>query len=198
MNTRLLATYVHEAGHALAALLTGRRVSGMRLEADASGTTGHIGPAQGFGRLFTSFAGYPAPAAAGMFIILAVMNGHTRWAILAAGGVGLLLFAFQRSLRGFLVTAALLAATYFTVQRGGNIAPFVLLALAGFLLAATPRHLWDLRLVRSAPNIPGYPPQEAHSDADSLAEQTHVPAIVWELIFLAITFACAYVALRKV
>lgn len=36
---RLLVTITHEAGHALVALLTGRRLTGIRLHSDTSGLT---------------------------------------------------------------------------------------------------------------------------------------------------------------
>ena len=44
--TRMLVTITHEGSHAAAALLTGRRLHGIRLHSDTSGLTLSSGPAQ--------------------------------------------------------------------------------------------------------------------------------------------------------
>ena len=58
-------TLVHEAGHAVVALVTGRRLSGIRLHSDTSGLTTSVGRSSGPGMVATAAAGYLAPALLG-------------------------------------------------------------------------------------------------------------------------------------
>src|SRR5687768_1770760 len=57
---RGVVTIAHEGGHALAALLTGRRLRGIRLHSDTSGLTLSSGKPTGFGMVVTGAAGYVA------------------------------------------------------------------------------------------------------------------------------------------
>jgi hypothetical protein len=72
---RHVLTIVHEAGHALVAVLAGRRLEGILLHSDTSGVTVSRGKRTGPGMVFTSLAGYPAPALLGLaFTAIAVIN----------------------------------------------------------------------------------------------------------------------------
>ena len=59
-------TIVHEAGHALAAVLVGRRLQGIKLHSDTSGVTVSRGKPEGPGMAFTAMAGYMAPSVLGL------------------------------------------------------------------------------------------------------------------------------------
>ncbi len=59
--TRHLVTISHEGGHALVAVLTGRRLMGIRLHADTSGVTLSRGRSTGPGMVAMLAAGYLAP-----------------------------------------------------------------------------------------------------------------------------------------
>ena len=63
--TRMLVTITHEAGHAVAALVAGRRLQGIRLHSDTSGLTVSSGRASGPGMVAMLLAGYLAPALVG-------------------------------------------------------------------------------------------------------------------------------------
>jgi hypothetical protein len=185
--TRLFATYVHEAGHAVIAVLTGRRVTKIRLEADTSGTTEHVGERYGIGRLLTAFAGYPAPALAGWGVIAAILHGYPRWAIAGFGLLALLLALVQRSWRGWLITLIMLGGVWLLAPFSDSIPSVVLALIAGYLLMASPRTVVELHLLRRRHlREMG----EVHSDADSLASHTGIPAGFWEVLFLA---ACGWV-----
>lgn len=58
--TRNAITIAHEGGHALVALLSGRRLDGIRLHSDTSGLTVSRGRPTGLGMVLTAAAGYPA------------------------------------------------------------------------------------------------------------------------------------------
>ncbi|MGV2386734.1 MAG UNVERIFIED_CONTAM: M50 family metallopeptidase, partial [Thermobifida fusca] len=55
---RNVVTIAHEGGHALAALLSGRQLSGIRLHSDTSGVTVSRGRPDGIGMIVTILAGY--------------------------------------------------------------------------------------------------------------------------------------------
>lgn len=179
--TRLLATYLHEAGHALAGLLTGRRVSSMRLHADTSGVTETVG-GRGLSLIVTALAGYPAPAVAGWGIVTLVLDRRAHAAIAALAGVVLLLAVVQHSLRGIAVSVVILGLCWMFASWSGSWAAAGLAVLAGYLLAATPRTIVELRRYRAKAAATGQP---RHSDADILASYTGIPAILWELVFLS-------------
>ena len=61
-----MITIVHEAGHALVAVLVGRRLSGIRLHSDTSGLTLTKGKPYGPGMVLTALAGYVAPSLLGL------------------------------------------------------------------------------------------------------------------------------------
>jgi hypothetical protein len=63
---RNVITIVHEAGHALVAVLAGRRCHGIRLHSDTSGVTLSRGKPEGPGMVCTVLAGYLAPSLLGL------------------------------------------------------------------------------------------------------------------------------------
>jgi hypothetical protein len=73
---RLLTTVCHEAGHALVAVLAGRRLRGVRVHSDTSGLTLSRGRPSGPGMVFTLLAGYPAGSLVGLVGVWLVLGGH--------------------------------------------------------------------------------------------------------------------------
>jgi hypothetical protein len=62
---RNVITIAHEGGHALASVLSGRRLEGIRLHADTSGETFSRGRRTGPGAVITAAAGYLTPSLLG-------------------------------------------------------------------------------------------------------------------------------------
>lgn len=71
---RLFVTYVHEAGHSLAALLTGGRIVGFQVSADGSG----VAYTAGGSRALVISAGYLGSAAFGALLFF-IVNRLPRW-----------------------------------------------------------------------------------------------------------------------
>lgn len=63
--SRNAVTIAHEGGHGLLALLTGRRLDGIRLHSDTSGVTVSRGKPTGLGMILTAAGGYTAPRCSG-------------------------------------------------------------------------------------------------------------------------------------
>src|SRR3712207_6392023 len=83
---RLLVTITHEGGHAVVAMLAGRRLRGIRLHSDTSGLTVSQGRAHGPGMVAMLAAGYLGPALVGLGAALMLAAGRSLgllWLLLA-------------------------------------------------------------------------------------------------------------------
>jgi hypothetical protein len=177
-------TVAHEGGHGLVALLTGRRLAGIRLHSDTSGLTVSAGRPRGPGMIATTAAGYPAPALLALAAAAALDTG--RVAAVLGGALALLaaMLLLIRNLFGALVVllgGGILYATLTylpqTVQTGAAY------LLVWFLLLGAPRTIVELQRHRRAGLA-------EDSDADQLARLTWIPGIVWIVLFAAVTLTC--------
>lgn len=175
--TRHALTLTHEAGHATVALLSGRRLSGIRLHSDTSGLTVSKGRPRGLGMVLTTLAGYPAPAIIGLAGAFALSRGYASaflWALVALSALMLLMI---RNLYGLWVVVA------FGVSVGALswLAPAEVLVWVAYLMTWTlllgaPRAVVDLARARRRPG-------GESSDADQAARLTHIPAVLWVGVF---------------
>lgn len=181
---RIIVTLVHELGHASVGMACGRRFTGFVVRGDASGHAVTVGPSRGFGRVATTWAGYPAPALAGAALITAVVRGHAA-PVLGAALVGSILVATQvRSLLTALVVMLTGAATGgLWWWRDDAVQTYVALAAGVLLLAGGWRGLANVTR-RGRPT----------DDPAVLAALTHLPAPVWLLSWLVVNLAASGVA----
>lgn len=181
-------TIAHEGGHALVAVLVGRRLSGIRLHSDTSGLTVSRGKPTGLGMILTLLGGYPAPALLGL---------GGAW-LLAAGRITLLLWAslvllfavllMIRNLYGLL--SVLVAGTaIFLVSWYTEPAVQAAFAygLVWFLVLGAVRPPWELQAQRWRRGA-------RDSDADQLARLTLVPGLAWVGFFMVVTLAALALA----
>lgn len=181
---RNVITIVHEAGHALAAVLVGRRLRSIRLHSDTSGVTVSRGKPEGPGMAFTAMAGYIAPSVLGL-LFATLVGSDLITAVLVL--VALLLLGVLIMVRNaygvFTVVASavvlgLVALVAPTVVQ----APFAYL-LTWFLLLGGVRPVVELQLKRRRG-------QARDSDADQLGRLTAVPPVLWVLVFGVLTMSC--------
>jgi Peptidase M50B-like len=182
---RHVGTIVHEAGHALVAVLTGRRLAGIRLHSDSSGVTVSVGRSRGPGMVTMLAAGYPAPALLGLGAAAVLETGHVAallWALV------LLLFGMLLLVRNWFGAwtvlasgAAVFAVTWWLPGRAQSAFGYL---VTWFLLFAGVREVLGLVGARRGGGARG-------SDADQLARLTHVPAAVWVGLFFLIAVAAA-------
>ena len=178
--TRNVVTIAHEGGHGLAAVLTRRRLHGIRLHSDTSGLTVSSGKPHGPGMVLTAAAGYTAPPLLGL---------GGAW-LLSAGHITALLWVVVALLLGVLVmirnaygalTVVLTGALCFAVSWFGSSqvqGAFAYLSV-WFLLLAGVRPVLELQQKRRRGGAPG-------SDADQLGRLTRTPALLWVALFLVI------------
>jgi hypothetical protein len=190
--TRHLVTLVHEAGHAAVAVLTGRRLNGIRLHTDTSGLTVSSGKPRGPGMIATAAAGYLAPAALGLVSVVLVENGRTAWSLYAGLATMALMLAFIRNWFGLVVVVAVGGAVSLLIWRSSaGTQDFAALTFAWFLLLAAPRATVDLWSHRRRART-------RTTDADVLARLTIVPAPVWNIVFVLLTVGSLAAAVRLV
>jgi hypothetical protein len=180
---RNAVTIAHEGGHALIALLTGRRLRGIRLEFDTSGLTLSAGRPTGPGMMFTLLAGYIAPSLVG--VLGAWLLGGNRITLLLWLTVVLLLLMLINIRNLFGVLSLLITgAIVFAVSWYASAQVQAVFAYAGvwFLLFGGVRPVFELQSLRSRGRMP-------ESDADQLAHVTRVPALFWVTVFLVVDVA---------
>ncbi|MEV6515238.1 M50 family metallopeptidase [Micromonospora chalcea] len=178
---RNAVTIAHEGGHALVALLTGRRLHGIRLHSDTSGLTLSAGRPTGPGMILTLLAGYVAPSLLGL---------GGAW-LLAGNRITLLLWLAVALLLGMLVMIRNLFGVLSLLVTGGVVlavswytSPEVQAAFAWtsvwFLLLGGVRPVFELHRQRARGRMP-------QSDADQLARLTPFPALFWVGVFLLVS-----------
>lgn len=181
--TRNAVTIAHEGAHGVAALATGRRLSGIRLHSDSSGLTVSAGRPTGPGMVLTCAAGYTGPAIFGLGAAALLAAGHAvglLWALLCLLTLLLVQIRNWFGLWSVLATGAVvLAATWWLPPLGQ--AAFAAVA-TWFLLLATPKTVLELQAARRRRAAPD-------SDADQLARLTRLPAVVWVGFFLTVDVA---------
>lgn len=176
---RTLVTICHEAGHALVAVLVGRRLSGVRVHSDTSGLTVSRGRQKGPGMVATLFAGYTAPAVVGIGIAGLAGTGHAAGVLWLLVLLAAVLLVWIRNLYGALVViAAGVAVALASWYSPPSVLSWIATGLAWLFLVAAPRPVLELLRHHS----PG-------SDAAQLAGLTHVHRYVWCLLWLVLTGA---------
>lgn len=181
----LFTTLVHELGHALAAVLTGRVVHGIRIRRNHSGDALSSGRGV-FGTIVSGVTGYPAPAIVGAAQLWSVFNGYTAIALFAGGIVLVLTLLVIRNLFGVLVvlaSAAVSAALWFYATP--EVQSYALLVIGVALLVGSVRGLLTVVAVHTSRRS-----ELGTSDAYLLFRRTGIPSPLWLVLFALIIGAC--------
>ncbi|MEV7974265.1 M50 family metallopeptidase [Cellulomonas sp. NPDC089187] len=172
---RHLLTIVHESAHALVAVLSGRRLSGVRLHSDTSGLTVSVGKPRGPGMVATAFAGYPGPAVLGLAAAWLLGRGYAvglLWALLLALALLVVQIRNWYGLWTVLVAGVLLVAVSWWGSAALQVA--VAYAVTWFLLLGSPRAVLEMQAGRRRGGR-----GSGGSDADVLARLTPLPGGFW-------------------
>lgn len=177
-RVRIGVTLVHEAGHALVALLVGRRLQGIRLHSDTSGVTLSRGRPRGPGMVAMLAAGYLAPAVLGLGAALLLADGRALLLLWSLVALLVLVLLWIRNAFGLLVVLLVgTAVALVTWYAGARAQTAAALLVAWLLLLAAPRPLVELLVAGRA--------GRRGSDPDQLARLTRVPSVLWTLLLLA-------------
>lgn len=181
--TRLLVTITHEGAHALAALLVGRRLSGIRLNSDTSGLTVSSGRPRGPGMIFMLAAGYLGPALAGLGAAWMLADGRSvavLWLLVVVLSLMLLLIRNAYGLLVLLVAGGAVFLISWYLSPGWQSA--VAYLLTWVLLISAPKPIVELIMQRRERRDHG-------SDVDQLARLTRIPGGLWAGFFLICSVA---------
>ncbi|SCF36788.1 Peptidase M50B-like [Micromonospora viridifaciens] len=177
---RNAVTIAHEGGHALTALLTGRKLRGIRLHSDTSGLTLSAGRPTGPGMILTLLAGYVAPSLIGLaggWLLAGNRITLLLWVAVALLLAMLLLIRNVFGVLSLLVTGGVVLAVSWYAS------PQVQAAFAWtsvwFLLFGGVRPVVELQRLRGRGRAP-------ESDADQLARLTPFPALFWVSVFMLV------------
>jgi hypothetical protein len=182
-------TIAHEGGHALVALLTGRRLRGIKLEFDTSGLTLSAGRPTGPGMMLTLLAGYIAPSLVGL--AGAWILGGNRITLLLWVAVLLLLLMLINIRNVFgAISVIVTGVIVFIVSWYATPQVQAAFAYAGvwFLLIGGVRPVFELQTLRRRGRMPD-------SDADQLARLSHVPGFFFVCVFALIDIAVLVIGL---
>jgi hypothetical protein len=185
---RNVITIVHEAGHALVAVLVGRRLSGIRLHSDTSGLTLTRGKPYGPGMVSTALAGYLAPSLLGL-AFAALVGAERITAVLVTCAVLLLgVLVMVRNVYG-VFTVLLTGAVLFGVAWWTTAPVQAVFAhlITWFLLLGGVRPVAELQRKRRRGRA-------RDSDADQLARLTGTPGLVWIGMFLFVNLGSLVLA----
>jgi len=187
---RTVVTIVHEGGHALMALATGRHLGGVRIYRSTAGETFSRGRPEGVGVALTAVAGYVAPPLLGLGAAALLAIGHlTGMLLLSLVLLAGLAIAVRNAYGMLAVLVALVAVAAVCLYAS----PVV---QAGFGYVMT----WFLLLggIRPVIELAG---ERRHgggrrSDADQLGRLTPVPGGAWVMIFAVVAVAALAVSAR--
>jgi hypothetical protein len=201
---RLFVTFIHEGGHALAALVTLNSVQSLSVAMNASGET-YTTNGGVFSRMFISSAGYLGSMAFGALLLVLIRKAIAARVVLA--GSALLVFGLTLifglikpivaggALSGIpftLVAGVLLSVGLFAIARfaSARVATFFVSFLA---VQCVLNALLDLKTVffLSSPFAPS-----VQTDAVNMASATGIPAIFWTILWIAIAFGILWFAMR--
>jgi Peptidase M50B-like len=187
-------TIAHEGGHALASVLSGRRLDGIRLHPDTSGVTYSHGRRTGAGVVLTAAAGYIAPSLLGAGAAWLLAAHHVTamlWLLLALLAATFLAIRNAYGVMAVLLTVgAVLAVSWFAsaaVQAAFGY------AAAWFLLLGGVRAVVELQSQRRRRRRDG---GVSTSDADQLGRLTGVPGGVWVAVFMLVSVAALVAGTR--
>jgi len=201
---RIFVTFIHEGGHALAALLTGNSVESLSVATNASGET-YTSQGGVFSQMLVASSGYLGSMAFGAALLVMIRKAIAARVVLIGSAV--LVFALTviyglikpamsgvvtaslpfTILAGTLLTVGLVAVARFAKPR---IATFFVSFLA---VQCILNALLDLKTVffLSSPFAPTVP-----TDAVNMASATGVPALVWSILWITSAIAILAVTMR--
>jgi hypothetical protein len=171
-------TLLHEAGHAVVALLLGHRLHGLHVHGDGSGLV--ISSGRGRWRsVMVSAAGYPAPAWAGAALLTALITGRFGAAAVVAAVIALILLPWARSWRALMALAAVVAAVgaFAWWPPSGSVTRMAAVSMGLLALIAVLGAFRDLLGERRARR------SGARTDVSDLAAATRLPeAVCWTVL----------------
>jgi F0F1-type ATP synthase assembly protein I len=175
--TKLIGSLIHEAGHAMVALLLGMRVSKIKLDSHGNGVTEFYS----FSRIRNfpiALAGYVAPPSLAAGLTYAIVGGYLNLALAILIFTFFILAIFVRSLVALLTNLVLGVIIYFAFESSAWIAEGIVFLLIGMLLSG------GIFAVYSAYKVRLDADRDSATDPQVLSRMIIIiPSIIWEVLF---------------
>lgn len=201
---RIFVTFIHEGGHALAALITGNSVESLSVAMNASGET-YTAKGGMFSQILVSSAGYIGSMTFGALLLVLIRKAVAARIVLLGSAVFILaltgIYGFFKPLfngfawsgipftvtAGVLLSVGLIAIARFASAR---VAAFFVSFLA---VQCILNALIDLKTVFFLSSPFG---ATVSTDAVNMAAATGVPAFFWALMWIVLAFVILWIAMR--
>lgn len=201
---RIFVTFIHEGGHAIAALLTGNSVQSLSVATNASGET-YTTQGGLISQIAVSSAGYLGSMAFGALLLVLIRKSvAARIVLLGSGalvfGLTIIYGLFKPLYSGTswsgipftLLAGSLIGAGLILIARfaSAKVASFFVSFLA---VQCVLNALFDLKTVffLSSPFAPSVP-----TDAVNMASATGIPALFWAVIWIGLALGILWFAMR--
>ena len=202
---RIFVTFIHEGGHAIAALLTGNSVQALSVATNASGET-YTTQGGLISQVFISSAGYIGSMAFGALLLALIRKAMAARIVLLGSGVLIFALTMIFGLYKPIFTPNAWSGIPFTLLAGTIISVgLVLIArfssarVASFFVSflavqCVLNALFDLKTVffLSSP----FAPVVQTTDAMNMAKATGIPALFWAIIWIALALGILWMAMR--
>ena len=201
---RIFVTFIHEGGHAIAALLTGNTVASLSVATNASGETytTHGGLVSQF---LISSSGYIGSMAFGALLLVLIRKAIAARIVLVGSAVFIFALTMIFGLFKPLFSFASWSGIPFTLMAGTVIsvglvliARFASAKVATFFVSflavqCVLNALFDLKTVffLSSPFAPTVP-----TDAVNMAAATGIPAVLWAVLWIFLAVGILWFAMR--
>ena len=203
---RIFVTFIHEGGHAIAALITGNSVQSLSVAMNASGET-YTSQGGTFSQMLVASAGYLGAMTYGAILLVLIRKAVAARIVLLGSAFIILILAVVFGLINPFISGAWgsVSGIPFTLFAGIAlaiglvlVARFALARVATFVVSLLAvqcvlNALLDLKTVffLSSPFGPSVP-----TDAVNMEHATHVPAFIWSIIWIAAAIGILFLALR--
>ncbi|MEN3325403.1 MAG: hypothetical protein V7638_210 [Acidobacteriota bacterium] len=201
---RIFVTFIHEGGHALAALLTGNSVASLSVATNASGET-YTTQGGLISQVLISSAGYVGSMAFGALLLILIRKAVAARIVLLSCGILVfamtMIFGFIKPLfrvnawsgipftvlAGLIISVGLVLIARFASAR---VASFFVSFLA---VQCVLNALFDLKVLFSLSSSFG---PTVQTDALNMANATGIPAIFWTIVWIAFALGILWFAMR--
>jgi hypothetical protein len=201
---RIFVTFIHEGGHAIAALLTGNTVASLSVAPNASGETYSTSGGL-ISQVLISSAGYVGSMAFGALLLVLIRRTVAARFVLLGSAILVFTLTMIFGLIKPLFTVSAWSGIPFTLLAGTIIsvglfliARFASAKIATFFVSflavqCVLNALYDLKTVLflSAPFS-----QPVATDAGNMANATGIPAIFWTVIWIALALGILWFAMK--
>ena len=201
---RIFVTFIHEGGHALAALLTGNSVASLSVAPNASGLTSTTKGGL-ISQIFISSAGYVGAMAFGALLLALIRKAFAARLVLLGCGIFVFTLTMIYGLFKPIFSMNAWSGIPFTLFAGVGIsvglfliARFASARVATFFVSflavqCVLNALFDLKAVFIYSSPFG---KSVHTDAMNMATATGIPAIFWSVIWIVLALGILWFVMR--